>query len=542
MTNIEKAEQFYKIAKEAYKKKDYEKAKQNYEKTIELDSNNFKAYTKLVILLVIHFEEHEKAKKYYEKAIEINPNFESTYNNLAILLTDQFDAHKKAKECYEKAIEIDSNDVDFYNNYANLIRKRFQKSKKKVTQINLKNYNQFNADGIIDLTYPEGHEKAGEPLDRICFIGQSGTGKSSLLELIKYYFTGDNVRVPNANFESTTLKQITYKEETDLQLINFSPYVVESIKQLNSDDIRGYEYKKTQNIIDFEKTDPKEHWYPIQKEITEYQKKVITKRLELTKKVENIKDVNQLQSEIDKYMASLNKWKKHTPNPLEKLDKFLEPLFSKFYIKVNTEPNNIDEIKFIPIESISYDDEGEKTKTDVHTEFLSTGTQQILSRIVPLFALKPKNTIILIDEPENSLYPNMQKEFIDFITQESWNDNKKTCQFFFATHSPTIASSFEPWEIVELKFNNKGKVVQKPYFEGERHVDNYTINPKYMRWDDVLIELFNTKHEGDEERGRKLIELSILERDIESGVYKGEEKQKKIKEFNRIANLLKWEL
>jgi ABC-type lipoprotein export system ATPase subunit len=37
------------------------------------------------------------------------------------------------------------------------------------------------------LTYPEGHEKAGQPLDKVCFIGQSGTGKTSLLKIISKY-------------------------------------------------------------------------------------------------------------------------------------------------------------------------------------------------------------------------------------------------------------------------------------------------------------------------------------------------------------------
>ncbi|PKP16885.1 MAG: hypothetical protein CVU07_05475, partial [Bacteroidetes bacterium HGW-Bacteroidetes-23] len=39
----------------------------------------------------------------------------------------------------------------------------------------------------FDFTYPEDFhitEKRGKPLDKICFIGQSATGKTGLLELI----------------------------------------------------------------------------------------------------------------------------------------------------------------------------------------------------------------------------------------------------------------------------------------------------------------------------------------------------------------------
>ncbi len=569
MTNKEKAEQLYDKAKKAYDDKDYnlakeyyekaielnpdyagaynnlanlltdnfkehEKAKEYYEKAIELDPNFSYPYNNLANILTEHFEEHKKAKQYYEKTIELNPYYAYAYNNLALLLTEHFKEYKKAKQYYEKAVEINSNYAYAYNNLSRLIRDHFDKNKKRVTEINLKKYNQFKENQIIDFTYPKGHKKEGEPLDRICIIGQSGTGKSSLMKLIKSYFTGDSSEVPNADVNTATLKIKTYEEETKISLINFSPYVVESLKDLNSDDIIDYEFKDVQNILDFEKTDPKEHWYPIQKEITEYQKKVINKRLEFTKRLDKIKDVDKLQAEFTNYHSELEIWKKANKNPLKKLDEFLEPIFSKFYLKVNTEPSNLSDIKFIPIESISYDDSGEKTRADVQTEFLSTGTQQILARTVPLFALKPQNTVILIDEPENSLYPNMQKEFIDFITKESWN-KEKTCQFFFATHSPTIASSFEPWEIIELQFNENGKVEQKKYYKSERNVDNYFIYPKYLRWDDIHIKLFNSKHEGDEERGKKIQELSILEGDIEAGVYKGEEKKMMIEKYRKLA-------
>ena len=46
----------------------------------------------------------------------------------------------------------------------------------KLTKIVLKDYNQFK-DVEIDLTYPKGHRKEGQPLDKVCIIGQSGSGK-----------------------------------------------------------------------------------------------------------------------------------------------------------------------------------------------------------------------------------------------------------------------------------------------------------------------------------------------------------------------------
>ena len=53
----------------------------------------------------------------------------------------------------------------------------------KITKIELNDFHQFK-NLTIDLTYPKGHSKEGEPLDKVCIIGQSGTGKTTLLKLI----------------------------------------------------------------------------------------------------------------------------------------------------------------------------------------------------------------------------------------------------------------------------------------------------------------------------------------------------------------------
>jgi len=53
----------------------------------------------------------------------------------------------------------------------------------------MKNYNKFK-NLTIDFTYPKGHKKEGQPLDKVCFLGQSGTGKTSLQNVIRATLTG----------------------------------------------------------------------------------------------------------------------------------------------------------------------------------------------------------------------------------------------------------------------------------------------------------------------------------------------------------------
>ncbi len=537
---------------------EYEKAKLYYEKAIEKKPEYAKAYNDLANLLEDHWQEYETARQCYEKAIEKNPNYANAYNNLALLLTNHFQEYEKAKHYFEKAIELNPDIAITYYNLAFLLEnyfkddtrsKQFYKkardfdpnSVKKITQITLKDYNQFKKEVQINFTYPKGHSKAGEPLDRICIIGQSGSGKSSLLELIKAYISGDKTNIPNANYTTTTLQHKTYDYQTEIKLINFPPYAVENIKHLDADEILEFKSDKIPNIIDFAISDPKKHWYPILKKIAEFQVKAIRLSAEFGNIAYKTKDINQIKIELDKYHEKIQELKKHN-NSLEELNNFIEPLFSKFHLKIKTEPDNPEEIKFVPIESVSSQNNKE-IKMEVQTQFLSTGTQQILSRTVPLFSLKPKNTIILIDEPENSFYPKVQKEFVDFITKENWNNGKKTCQFFFATHSPTIASSFEPWEIVELKFNNEGKVEQKLYYDGERHIDNYNIYPKYLRLDKIFSKLFDIDKES-EERQKELYKLAKIQSKID--YYKKNKLKEKLSVqlelFKNIAKKLEWDI
>jgi len=383
----------------------------------------------------------------------------------------------------------------------------------------LKDYLQFNKDFKIDLTFPKGHKKAGQPLDKICIIGQSGTGKTTILKLLKSYV------FENKTSENFLINTQIVDSKTNPVAIYFPVNSIENLKSLNSDDILDFDKVEINNFYDFEILDPKQHWYSILQEVKEYQKKSLDFNLLLIDKIKN-GDVIDINKEI-------NKWTETIKNPLKFLNEFLKTLLEKLFLKIKENPKKIDDLKFIPIEGINL----EKSDALIPIEALSSGTKQILVKTIPLYYLKPENTIILMDEPENSLYPDVQKDFVQFITAETWH-NTKNCQFFFATHSATIASIFEPWEIIELKFDNKGKIVQENYYEGERHIDNYFLHPKYLRWDDIFTKIFDLKNEGNEERNKALARLSILKIEIEAGEATNEEKQ----EYIYLAKLLGWKI
>jgi len=94
------------------------------------------------------------------------------------------------------------------------------------------------------------------------------------------------------------------------------------------------------------------------------------------------------------------------------------------------------------------------TKEQVPYHALSTGIRNFLFRFGHLYLLyfnrNIENGFVLIDEPEDSLFPDFQFELMD-VLDELVGD---TTQMFVATHSPIIAAQFEPHERIVLDFDD----------------------------------------------------------------------------------------
>ncbi|MBK7807514.1 MAG: AAA family ATPase [Saprospiraceae bacterium] len=441
----------------------------------------------------------------------------------------------------------------------------------KISRLEIKDFHQFK-DFSIDLTYPKGHVKEGQPLDKICFIGQSGTGKTTLLELIPYFLY---------NYETNLVKNIDLKQllETTLYLVhgekikndydvkiiwqggfvkswNSNPHkphpfshdermkiikewvLSESVinkliyfpSSLNFDlDVENDGNINKDKIIDFSNQKVANVWNLILDKIQKYQEQELQIRQEIAKTVEQ--SSNNLET-IQKALKKLEDWKIKEFNPIQDVaDHCLDKLLANFKLKVKTELDikTKDDIGFIKIEDYK--------KNEIPNGLWSTGTKQVILSALPLYLLKPKQTIILFDEPERSLYPDLQRTIVDYYT--SLADD---CQFFYATHSPIIASSFDPWEIVELKFNEEGKIYREVYYEGENHIDNYKWNPKLMRWDDILQRVFDLQDDGSPLRREKLNELATYNVKYRKLEKKGEldkpEAQEIIKNIEKLSKEL----
>jgi AAA15 family ATPase/GTPase len=418
----------------------------------------------------------------------------------------------------------------------------------KVAHLQLNNYNQFK-NFELDLTYPTGHAKAGQPLDKVCIIGQSGTGKTSLLLFLKnlwgflieaeFYSDNEELRLRKyANFLPKEFRAsfLNTKKIEILLSQTSSSDLIESIRFLKKEDLDA-------NILYFS-TEVElqtwgatqltftDFWFRIAQDIQKYQELEIQKRIELSKIIEGDSSNELLQQGRNDFA----KWKQNNPNPLDDIaDKLLDTVLNRFNLQVKRDLSfKKDDIGTIRIETL----QGE----EVPFNCWSTGTKQLITRVLPLYAMRPENYLLLFDEPEQSLYPDIQTEIIDILTSSRLSTD---CQFFFATHSPLIASCFEPWEIVELKFNPDGSVYRELYYDIKKgnHIDNYTIDPRYLRWDSILTRLFDLDKDSNEARTRKLMELATLRSKLQkaNGKLPPEEKVQLQSQFEKLAELLDWE-
>lgn len=338
----------------------------------------------------------------------------------------------------------------------------------------------------FDFTYQSG-ERKGEILDKICFIGQSATGKTSLLDLIFdcskqalnsqviqdkylmgheilngeiqfkinsdfYIHKQDTVTFKNklytiANASGSIYPIVPYEDrkatiyfksnlisDKNIDIFTENPIdIFEKYNQLTS--------IKLENLLEpheyttlFDDNVKPEMWILLLQEILEYRKKFNQKMSELIHK--------GLLANPKKLSLEFENWQKDNPNKLKSFAEKFNPIIEKLNLEidlVNTEFT-------IPILN-------KRTEETIPIQNTSTGTKGLLLSFLPLFKLHTKDSIILLDEPERSLYPDMQMDLID-----NYKKLASEAQYIIATHSPFVAASFEPDERFILYFDKEGKV------------------------------------------------------------------------------------
>lgn len=367
----------------------------------------------------------------------------------------------------------------------------------------------------FDFTYPDDfhlEEKRGKPLDKICFIGQSATGKTSLLELINnsisqfydsriinnneiltsIYFNPYNIKL---DFEADSIDYKFRKESIEINKNKFSFH--KGNYNGGAKDILNYKNKlyyftteilSKQNIKVFEEETVIliEKYKSLKEKIKDnsYFRLTFDDNVKdhiwiglLEENIKYFQNFLQFASELinsgsildNSSQAKVDNWKTNNINPLIAFSEN----FNSILEKINLEVDLINTRNITPLNH-------KITGENISIQNTSTGTKQLLLTALLLFKLDTADSIILIDEPERSLYPDMQMDLMDHYQKIA-----PEAQFIVATHSPFVAASFEAEERFILYFDNEGKVAVR------RGTSPIGDDPNDMLYNDFGINYIN---------------------------------------------------
>ncbi len=201
----------------------------------------------------------------------------------------------------------------------------------------------------------------------------------------------------------------------------------------------------------------------------------------------NEQNTDKADNIIIEYIDNLIFEKKLNPAiAYQKVNEILLNLFSDFKLEVKFKGLNRKKQVFFTT----------NTHKELSIKELSGGEKEILTKIFSLYLAETKNTLILIDEPENSLHPIWQNRIAPIYQKFAEQNNN---QIIFATHSPHIVGSVRKEQIrVLIKENNKIKVIDK--FDGSYG----------WQTEKILLEIFRTKEVRTVDIEKKISNLQDL--------------------------------
>ena len=330
----------------------------------------------------------------------------------------------------------------------------------KIKNLHIEEYN-----GLENLNI--NFESEGKILDLIVLAGINGSGKTRVLESIRYWFEMFRSKAVNVELfyeknEREVLESLTNSEgltevEKEAQKdIEFTD-CLRNIKFYNYDyrhnkiENRNYNSKIISRSFEKLKVFPKIIYVPTEINFEEIKKAQTNLKKEYN--FINIVDSYEIK-DIPSYIATrISK----VANEEENLT------MGQVRKKVFKEINGIFEILELDVKlsEISKDENSMPIFTDSSGKKfgineLSSGEKQLFLRTLAIKMLEPENSIIMIDEPELSLHPKWQQKIVDVYRKIGRNN-----QIILATHSPHILGSVEKENIILLEKNENGIVEVK---------------------------------------------------------------------------------
>jgi predicted ATPase len=355
-----------------------------------------------------------------------------------------------------------------------------------------------------DVTFDFTDPKTGKPLERVCFIGGNGTGKSTILRILaserllnirnasptwirklaKPSFWA--VEFAEADQQATVIpfqnQKCWVSNFLDAELfVSSSPFISDrnlmvsesepwqaALKSTiavycppdselnpNSNSLKDVPSSNLNHAIEFLKN-PESKFKIGQDSVSEFWKLLIA----LVKNRESrLLEYHKLPDNRDRTIREVEEeFLTRNPDILKELANCWEPILAKAGLVFDYEQASI------PVQLTenlrAYVRLLTESATIPYAE-LSTGIRNYLFRLGHLFTIfrfhPGKGGIVLVDEPENSLYPDFLFELVAHYERAA-----PGAQLFFATHSPIVAAQFKPEERFILEFDpERGVVVRR---------------------------------------------------------------------------------
>lgn len=361
----------------------------------------------------------------------------------------------------------------------------------KIKKLVVKNYKVFDH---LELDFTD---KNGQVLDTIVLAGLNGSGKTTVLETIKKFYDYtifssyknlDNGFI-EIEFELTEeekergqkwLLNFVTNEKMDADAFNFIEQVSPSEKYIKY-RIDANWSKKSQNTIFL-----MEGFFV---SIVNSNKEQETKLLYLP--------TNHIEDEGNEDLKNSNLMTIHLRSSKEQMKKLaMKSIRDEIFKNEDIAPRQsklkaIQQItnalvgidlktKLVDLDSeelIFQSANGKKIKF----EELSSGEQNLYFRAIFLSKLNPKDSIIMVDEPEDALHPTWQQKVIKLYQNIGENN-----QVIFATHSPQIIASVHPESLFVLAINDETHRVEAINMADE-HKYTYGVDPNR-----ILSEIMGT--------------------------------------------------
>lgn len=313
-----------------------------------------------------------------------------------------------------------------------------------IKQINIRNFKSLQN---VSIDFDRNH------YDIQCIIGKNGTGKSTLLDAINYFYKmSQNDILYNDSYTDTNNR---YIQKMQIEFI----YDLGMPSKLNTNDYLDSIMKDLEPYIRESKIllrltqykDGKIEWFPSDKSIRKTLSKLFPIYMIDTRFI-TLEDWSTIWNIIGE--LSISNIKKSDNEIEKKLDELLDDIYGNKYSKALTKIKNIFKSENITINKNNYNERfisalntrlggSEFLSNSKKVDYYSDGTNSLkyIKLIIQLISFLSetgwKNPLIIIDEPEIGLHPQYIEDLVECI-YESLNPR---VNLLMTTHSSNLITS-----------------------------------------------------------------------------------------------------